>query len=156
MNQVKEIYLQDERLNDAIDAMAPAAWVAVMEDGDEVAICHPWEAKNAAEARQIFEQQEGIASNPSEDRPGQPVPAEYQASIDAYALAKGRNWRSALMNDWRTGKDANFPEHGHILRRIRNDPDFGRPIMRGDGIKPSHDIQEQIKGNQVSRPGQKG
>ena len=42
--------------------------------------------------------------------------AEQLAALRRYASAHGRNWKSALLNDWATGRDADVP----YLRQIRN------------------------------------
>lgn len=48
-----EVYLQQDRWNPVCQATIPGAWVVVTKHG-EVAICHPWDAKDAAEARAIW------------------------------------------------------------------------------------------------------
>ena len=50
-------------------------------------------------------------------------PPEYQAALKAYAEAKGKHWEQRLCEDWATGKDTRFPEHGASLRGIRNHPE---------------------------------
>lgn len=52
---IVEIYLQAERYNARICATISPARIAVTEDGDEFPICHGHEAKNASEARSIYE-----------------------------------------------------------------------------------------------------
>lgn len=44
---------------------------------------------------------------------------EEDATLNAYAEYHGKRWKQQLLNDWLTGKDAQFP-NGHLLRRIRN------------------------------------
>lgn len=57
------------------------------------------------------------------------MPPDFQAALNAYAAAKGKDWVQKLADDWHSGRDASFPEHGHILRRIRNSPEHGHAIM---------------------------
>lgn len=53
--KIVEIYLQEERYNARLRATIAPAWIAVDENGDEHLICRGHEAKNADEARTIFE-----------------------------------------------------------------------------------------------------
>jgi hypothetical protein len=57
------------------------------------------------------------------------MPPEFQAALNAYAAAKGKNWVQKLADDWHSGRDASFPEYGHILRQIRNSPEHGHALM---------------------------
>lgn len=53
--KIVEVYLKDEFYNPRVRATIPGAWIAVADNGLEVAICRPWEAKNEAEARKQIE-----------------------------------------------------------------------------------------------------
>ena len=53
---IVEVYLQQERYNARLHATIAPAWVAVDEDGDEHLICRGHEAKNAEEAKIIWDQ----------------------------------------------------------------------------------------------------
>lgn len=48
----------------------------------------------------------------------QPTPDQLQRLI-RYAERHGPDWRSKLVHDWWTGRDAAQPD-GHLLRQVRN------------------------------------
>ncbi len=54
---------------------------------------------------------------------------EYADALGCYAAKHGNNWAESLLNDWWTGRDANFcydGQHlGPLLRGIRNSPKHG-------------------------------
>lgn len=41
------------------------------------------------------------------------------ATLDAYIAYHGRQWKSKLLEDWRTGRAASFVQ-GHHLQQLRN------------------------------------
>lgn len=56
MKKVNEVYLKDEYYNPRLRATVPAAWIAVMSDGNEIAICREFEASDKEDAIRIFNQ----------------------------------------------------------------------------------------------------
>jgi hypothetical protein len=49
-----DVYVQEERYNSRIKATVPPWWVAVYDNGAEMAICPDYKAKNAEEAKSIL------------------------------------------------------------------------------------------------------
>lgn len=50
--------------------------------------------------------------------PNEPTCIERKV-LEAYAKAKGKDWKAELAADWLTGRDASYHK-GHYLRRLRN------------------------------------
>jgi hypothetical protein len=55
--KIVEIYCQEEKFNPRLNCTVPGAWVAVYENGIEVAICRNYQASNSKEALSILKQQ---------------------------------------------------------------------------------------------------
>lgn len=53
--KITEVYLQAEYFNPRLNCTIPAAWVAVFNNGHEVAICREWEASTAEDAQAYYE-----------------------------------------------------------------------------------------------------
>jgi hypothetical protein len=62
MMKIIEIYKQQERYNSRIKATVSGAWMAVLSNGDEFPICRDYEAKDAAHARLIYEEDQKQSS----------------------------------------------------------------------------------------------
>lgn len=60
---------------------------------------------------------------------GQELGDAYNAALDAYAEAKGKDWALQLIDDWYAGRDDRFQHNGKLygpeLRQIRNHPKHG-------------------------------
>jgi hypothetical protein len=54
--KIVEIYLQQERYNARIKATVGGAWMAVLSNGDEFPICADYQAKDAKQARLIYQE----------------------------------------------------------------------------------------------------
>jgi hypothetical protein len=55
-----EIYLQNERYNPRIKATVSGAWVGVLNDGREIYICADYQAKSAAQAKLIYQEEQDM------------------------------------------------------------------------------------------------
>jgi hypothetical protein len=53
--KITEVYLQQEYFNHRLNCTIPAAWIAVFNNGHEVAICREWEASTAEDAQAYYE-----------------------------------------------------------------------------------------------------
>ncbi len=62
MDGLIEVYLKSEFYNPRVKATIPGAWIAVFDDGIEVAVCRAHEARTGAEAVALYEQQVRVAS----------------------------------------------------------------------------------------------
>lgn len=60
--KITEIYKQEERYNSRIKATVGGAWMAVLSNGDEFPICAGYQAKSAAHARLIYEEDQNQSS----------------------------------------------------------------------------------------------
>ena len=56
------------------------------------------------------------------------LPPEYRAALEAYIEAKGKDWVQKLGSDYWNGTDDQFAKHGHTLRAMRNDLEWG-PLL---------------------------
>ena len=54
--KIVEIYCQEEKFNPRLNCTVSGAWVAVYDNGIEVAVCRDYEASSAKEALAIFNQ----------------------------------------------------------------------------------------------------
>jgi hypothetical protein len=54
--KIVEIYLQQERYNPRIKATVSGAWMAVLSNGQEFPICADYQAKSAAHAKLIYQE----------------------------------------------------------------------------------------------------
>ena len=55
--KIAEIYCQEEKFNPRLNCTVPGAWVAVYENGIEVAICRDYQVSSSKEALSILKQQ---------------------------------------------------------------------------------------------------
>jgi hypothetical protein len=55
--KVLEVYCQEEKFNPCLNCTVPGAWVAVYENGIEVAICRDYQASSSKEALSILNQE---------------------------------------------------------------------------------------------------
>ena len=53
--KITEVYLQSESFNHRLNCTIPAAWMAVFNNGHEVAICREWEASTPEDAQAYYE-----------------------------------------------------------------------------------------------------
>ena len=53
--KITEIYLKSEYFNHVLNCIIPAAWMAVFNNGYEVAICREWEASTPEDAQAYYE-----------------------------------------------------------------------------------------------------
>jgi hypothetical protein len=50
-----EVYLKPEYFHHRLNCTIPAAWIAVFNNGLEVAVCREWEASTPEDARAYYE-----------------------------------------------------------------------------------------------------
>jgi hypothetical protein len=53
--KITEVYLQPEYFHHRLNCTIPAAWMAVFNNGHEVAICREWEASTSEDAQAYYE-----------------------------------------------------------------------------------------------------
>jgi len=53
--KITEVYLQAEYFNPQLNSTISAAWIAVFNNGHEVAICREWEASTSEDAQAYYE-----------------------------------------------------------------------------------------------------
>jgi hypothetical protein len=53
--KITEVYFQAEYLHHRLNCTIPAAWMAVFNNGHEVAICCEWEASTPEDAQAYYE-----------------------------------------------------------------------------------------------------
>jgi hypothetical protein len=53
--EITEVYLQAEYFNHRLNCTILAAWMAVFNNGHEVAICREWEASTPEDAQAYYE-----------------------------------------------------------------------------------------------------
>jgi hypothetical protein len=53
--EITEVYFQAEYFNHRLNCTIPAAWMAVFNNGHEVAICREWEASTPEDAQAYYE-----------------------------------------------------------------------------------------------------
>lgn len=63
------------------------------------------------------------------------MPAEYQEALLAYAQAKGPQWKARLREDYAAGRDVHFRDQGHLLRQIRNHPNWAFAVYQQAWMK---------------------
>ena len=61
--KIVEVYYQEEKFNPRLNCTVSGAWVAVYDNGIELAICRDYEASSAKEALAILNQDKADAWN---------------------------------------------------------------------------------------------